>query len=241
MGIKFANNAKSRLATSISNSDTTISVLPGDGAKFPSLTPGDFFMATIVNATGLLEIVKVTARSSDTFTVERSQEGTSPQSFNAGDAIEARMTAGAFVEAITEEVTDQVGTLHQDVSDLQGDVGNLQADKLNKSGGTATNLTLEGSLTEEVYALTGTEPELNPSNGTVQTWTLTAASAPTESLASGQAIVLHVNGAGFGITWPSVTWKTDGGNPPELASGIVVPVVLWKVASTLYGARVGDA
>lgn len=234
MGIKFANNAKSRLATSISNSDTTISVLPGDGAKFPSLTPGDFFMATIVNATGLLEIVKVTARSSDTFTVERSQEGTSPRSFNAGDAIEARMTAGAFVEAITEEVTDQVGTLHQDVSDLQNN-------KLDKASGTATNLTLEGSLTEEIYALSGTAPALDPANGTIQTWTLSAASAPTESIASGQAVVLHVDGAGFGITWPSVTWKTDGGNAPELASGVVVPIVLWKVGATLYGARVGDA
>lgn len=105
----------------------------------------------------------------------------------------------------------------------------------------AEQAVFEGSITEAVYALSGAAPALDPENGTIQTWTLTEASAPTDSIASGQAIVLHVDGAGFGITWPSVTWKTDGGNAPELASGVVVPIVLWKVGATLYGARVGDA
>lgn len=105
----------------------------------------------------------------------------------------------------------------------------------------AEQAVFEGSITEAVYALSGAAPALDPENGTLQTWTLTEASAPTDSIASGQGIILHVDGAGFGITWPSVTWKTDGGNAPELASGVVVPIVLWKVGATLYGARVGDA
>jgi hypothetical protein len=40
------------------------------------------------------EIVKVTARATDTFTIVRAQEGTSGRAFNAGDPIELRLTAG---------------------------------------------------------------------------------------------------------------------------------------------------
>lgn len=113
--------------------------------------------------------------------------------------------------------------------------------KLDSEDGTATDLTLQGSITEEVYAITGATPALDPRNGTIQTWTLTGGSTPTDSLASGQSLLLEVNGAGFGITWPPIQWKTEEGNPPELASGVVVPIVLWKVGTTLRGARVGDA
>lgn len=96
MGLKLSNNAVSRLAANLSNAATSLSVVPGDGALFPTLVVGDWFPATIVKSTGELEIIKVTARSVDVFTIERSQESTLAQSFNAGDRIELRITAGAF-------------------------------------------------------------------------------------------------------------------------------------------------
>lgn len=41
------------------------------------------------------------------------------------------------------------------------------------------NSSFGGSLTENVYAVSGTTPALSPSNGTIQTWTLSDTSTPT--------------------------------------------------------------
>lgn len=96
MGVKFTNNASAELASSITDVQTTIVVASGQGAKFPALGVGDYFYATLVNPSNELEIVKVTARSTDTLTVLRAQEGTSPRAYNAGERIELRVTAGAL-------------------------------------------------------------------------------------------------------------------------------------------------
>jgi len=71
MGIKVANNAFGTLNTGITSSDTTIVLNTGEGARFPSLSAGDYFFATLIDTTNNLEIVKVTARSTDTMTVVR--------------------------------------------------------------------------------------------------------------------------------------------------------------------------
>lgn len=102
MTVKLANNATSKLASSISSSSTTLSLLPGDGAKFPALSGGDTFPVTLVKASGQLEICRCTARSSDVLTVIRGQENTSAKTFEAGDRIELRLTEGAFEERIAE-------------------------------------------------------------------------------------------------------------------------------------------
>jgi hypothetical protein len=38
-----------------------------------------------------------------------------------------------------------------------------------------------------------------------------------------------------------VTWKTNGGSAPLLNTTGLTAIVLWKVGTTIYGARVGDA
>jgi len=103
---------------------------------------------------------------------------------------------------------------------------------------TITNLVNDGSITEEVYALTGTE--LEPDNGTIQTKTLAANTTFTESVAAGQSLVLMLNaGASYTVTWPTMTWVTSGGNvAPTLTANDTL--VFWKVGSTLYGAYVGS-
>jgi hypothetical protein len=102
-------------------------------------------------------------------------------------------------------------------------------------------VTLTNGYTEEVYALTGTTPVFNPANGSIQTWTLTGASAPTSAINSGQSMTLMIDdGAAFAITWPSVIWKTDGGVAPTLNTTGFTAVILWKVGTVIYGARVGD-
>lgn len=115
---------------------------------------------------------------------------------------------------------------------------------------TLTNKTIEAvsltnGYTEEVFAVTGTTPALSPTNGSIQTWTLTAASTPTAGTwAAGQSITLMIDdGTAYAITWTSVavTWKTDGGVAPTLNTTGYTVIQLWKVGTTVYGARVGDA
>lgn len=116
------------------------------------------------------------------------------------------------------------------------------------SAATLTNKTIEAGTftngyTEEVYAVSGTTPALSPTNGSVQTWTLSGNSTPTAGTwASGQSMTLMVDdGAAYIITWPTMTWKTDGGSAPTLNTTGYTAIQLWKVDAVLYGARVGNA
>lgn len=98
------------------------------------------------------------------------------------------------------------------------------------------------AIIETVYSLSGTTPALNPNNGTVQTWTLSANSSPTDSFVAGEAMTLMIDdGSAFTVTWPSVTWESGGGTAPTLDTTGFTVVTLWKVGSVLYGARVGGA
>lgn len=94
--ILFANNAETNIAASITAGATTIPITPGDGIKFPLPTGGDYFQLTLVKMVGGLavyEIVSVTARSGDSLTVVRGQEGTAATSFAASDIASERLTA----------------------------------------------------------------------------------------------------------------------------------------------------
>ena len=102
--------------------------------------------------------------------------------------------------------------------------------------------TFTGSINEKVYALTGTTPAINARNGTIQDWVLTGTSYPTDSLSEGQSVTMMITaGDSYTIIWPTVAWKSDFGFSPNLNTSGVTAVVLWKVNSILYGARVGNA
>lgn len=93
MPAKFTNNASAPLAASINSSSASITVTTSYGAFFPSLGAGEYFYATLTNSSNAIEIVKVTARSGDTLTAVRGQEGTTALSWAAADKIELRITA----------------------------------------------------------------------------------------------------------------------------------------------------
>ena len=99
MGIKVANNAFGTLAAGINSSATSITLTTGQGARFPSLAAGDYFYATLIDTSNNLEIVKVTARSTDVLTVVRAQESTTARAYSTGDRIEIRLTAQTFLDA----------------------------------------------------------------------------------------------------------------------------------------------
>lgn len=102
--------------------------------------------------------------------------------------------------------------------------------------------TLTG-YTETVYALSGTTPAFSEANGSIQTWTLSGASTPTDSLTTGQSIILVITPGAYSITWPTLTWTKVGGSgaAPTLYSAGVTTVILWKIGSTLYASHLGDS
>ena len=100
MGIRTKNNAYSRLAASVAASDTFMTVEAGTGVRFPILEAGEFTFATLVDAKGSMEIVKVTGRNTDTMTIERAQEGTTALDWSVGARVECRFTAGMYDMAL---------------------------------------------------------------------------------------------------------------------------------------------
>lgn len=114
----------------------------------------------------------------------------------------------------------------------------------NVTGGTFSGVTLNDGYKEEIFTITdGASVDLNPANGSIQLWTLGANRSPTATnFTNGQSMTLMIDdGTAYTITWPSVTWKTNGGVAPTLNTTGYTVVVLWEVGNVLYGARVGDA
>lgn len=99
LSLLAANNAQTVLAAGISSTATSLTVNAGTGTLFPSPAAGTrFFKLTIIDAaTGsLTEIVHVTARAGDVFTIQRGQEGTVPRAWSANDIAANMMTAGTL-------------------------------------------------------------------------------------------------------------------------------------------------
>lgn len=104
---------------------------------------------------------------------------------------------------------------------------------------------LNDGYTEEVFTITdGATVNLDPNNGSIQTWTLGANRTPGQAnWAAGQSITLMINdsASSFTVTWTTLGVVWVGGSAPTLApaSGNTV-IVLWKVGTTIYGSLVGQ-
>lgn len=91
---------------------------------------------------------------------------------------------------------------------------------------------------DTVYSLAGTD--IDPANGNIQHKTFSGNVTFTESLVSGQSVLLVLTDAdAHTVTWPTITWVSSTGNAaPTLTAKDVV--VLWKVSTTLYGVYTGS-
>jgi len=99
----FSNNAESTLSAALSDSATTATV--ADGSVFKAPTGGDFELLTLL-AAGVYEIVKVTARDSNTMTIVRAQEGTTAQNWASGTRVFAGVTAGSLAALLANQATE---------------------------------------------------------------------------------------------------------------------------------------
>lgn len=138
MGIQLKNNAVGYLATAISASDVGVVLQSGNGASFPSLAATDYFYATLVSTGGTQEVVKVTARSGDTMTIVRAQEGTTANSFAVGSRFELRVTAQSVLDAARYDQWISVKDF--------GAVGNGIADDTNAISTALLNLSNNSAL-----------------------------------------------------------------------------------------------
>lgn len=116
---------------------------------------------------------------------------------------------------------------------------------------TLTDPAIIGTITEDVYTISdGAAFEIDPGNGSIQLVTLGDNRTPkATNFAAGEAITLMVDdGSAYTITWTDATfggsgvvWKTDFGTAPTLNTSGYTAIVLWKVSTQVYGARVGNA
>lgn len=97
--IVFANNASALLAASIADTDLSIQVDAGFGVLFPSPSGGQYFLATLEDNAGNIEVVQCTSRTDDILTVVRAQEGTTAKAFTLNvTRVELRLTKSILEE-----------------------------------------------------------------------------------------------------------------------------------------------
>jgi len=103
MATQIKNNAEGILASSISNTDTTLTLNVGQGSLFPVLGVGDITRVTLIDQSDdtLFEIVEVTDITGDVFTIVRGQEGTTARNFNASDLVELRITRQTILDLLS--------------------------------------------------------------------------------------------------------------------------------------------
>ena len=116
---------------------------------------------------------------------------------------------------------------------------------------TLTDPAIVGTILEDIYTISdGAAFEIDPGNGSIQLITLGASRTPkATNFAAGESVTLMVDdGTAYALTWTDATfggsgvvWKTNGGVAPTLNTTGYTVIVLWKVSTQVYGARVGDA
>jgi len=106
MALKYTNNASTTLSADITTSATSITV--ADASEFPTIGAGDYTYITFATADATkIEVVKVTARSGNNFTVTRGQDNTTAQAFGTGDLCELRITSALLQDAL-ESIVDGI-------------------------------------------------------------------------------------------------------------------------------------
>ena len=164
MSVLFSNNASTTLSAGVGNSATSITV--ADGSVFPSISGSDYFYVTLEvdSDSDLKEIVKVTARSGNTLTITRGQDGTSARTFSSGDKCELRLNAAALNDAVVGNNTTEM-LLNQFTGD-----------------GSTTSFTLSNSPDENLTNVFLSGVYQSKSNYSISGSSLTFSTAPPNGL-----------------------------------------------------------
>ena len=112
---------------------------------------------------------------------------------------------------------------------------------VNTGGTLSGDLQVKG-VRETVLAITGTTPDLDPTNGTIQTWTLSGNSTPTFASGwnDGESILIMVDDGTGSVISSFPTMKWSGGSAPTLATTGYSVITIWKVGGVFYGISAGS-
>lgn len=108
INLNVANDARTRLASSLSADATTLTVV--DSSKFP-----DAPFICVIYTVESYEVVKVVSKNGNVWNVERGQEGTTPRNWPSGTAIELRWTAGTY-----NLIKDTINQIIQTIEEMLG-------------------------------------------------------------------------------------------------------------------------
>lgn len=191
----------------------------------------------------------VTLASGDFFPVVQAS-GVTNKSIQVG-ALDQRyfiVASGNFAQS-TANTALASGNAALTVAASKGDVTLAGTQTLTNK--TLTDPAIIGTTLEDIFTITDAAAfEVDPGNGSIQLITLGANRTPKcTNMVAGEAVTLMVDdGTAYTITWTDATWgsggvvwKTGGGSAPTLNTTGYTVIVLWKVSTQVYGARVGDA
>jgi hypothetical protein len=230
---KFANAARAYLASTVSDSATTVTI-DGGGSLFPEITSPDFSRAVLQDANGI-EVVLITAHTagSDTFTVTRGQEGTTARSFAAGSVFGIRMTSADGDTFVAKQDALVSGT----------NIKTVNGDSLLGSGNLAVSGGLEYSVKTANYTAVDKQGVLADTSGGAFTVTLPATPS------AGAQVVVADAGNNWGTNNLTVgrNGSTIGGLAEDLVCNItgasvqfVYDGTTWEVYAQI-GGQGGDA
>ena len=216
MSVLFSNNASTTLSAGVGNSATSITV--ADGSVFPSISGSDYFYLTLeVNSDPTLkEIVKCTARSGNTLTITRGQDGTSARTFSNGDKCELRLTAAGLNDVATQADTDTTYTAGSGLSLTGTEFANTAPDQtvaLTGAGATSISGTYPNFTITSTDTNTDTDTTYTAGSGLSLTGTEFANTAPDQTVTLTGAGTTTVSGTypNFTITGAGTTYTAGTG------------------------------
>lgn len=148
--LQFKNNASTTLSGSINNTQTSITV--ANGANFPVLSAGDYFYATMYEASGAteinIEIVKVTATTGSVWTIVRGQDGTTGRSRDGITTcyVDLRLTAAGAQQMLQKDLnlSDLTNVVTARTNLGLGTMASQSASAVAITGGSISGVTIAG-------------------------------------------------------------------------------------------------
>ena len=234
--MSFTNNAATTLASGISAVATSLTVATGTGIIFPTLAGSQYFYCTLENTAGTLrEIVKVTARSTDTFTIVRAQDNTTVQSWSTGDKVELRIIAAelnnfpkldevnTFSQAQTFSVNPVMSGLTASVPVFTDGSKNLTSSGTVPTGQGGTGLTTFTAANNAIYST---------SSSALTAGTLPLAAGGTNATSSPAAMASLISFTTT-ATAAGTTTLTNASTYYQLFTGTTTQTIVLPVTSTL--------